>query len=323
MYCMSCGQEISEGARFCPECGTRQEGVEAASELGGDAHLQSERTSGRPTSDAAPANAGVPQHQALSFDAARWSRGDRLVGGACLLLLIALFLPWFSLSVGGVSVGGGFGVPGLSLDAVEAHGWMYLVLLVALAILGDLFARAMRESVRPPVAHRQLLVGATGLNLFLAVIAFIATPGGTGYLASVGYQWSYGAFIGLVAAIGALVGALMTRPKSETTFALAASTPTPAAPGMPSTSTPEVSSSPATTLPPSPPPASPVPSVASEAQPAAMSQEPMPAIAPSAAASQDAMIDCRGCGCANPTGNRFCNSCGATLGSSTASGGEV
>jgi hypothetical protein len=32
------------------------------------------------------------------FDAARWTVADRVAGGATIMLLVSLFLPWFSVS---------------------------------------------------------------------------------------------------------------------------------------------------------------------------------------------------------------------------------
>jgi hypothetical protein len=46
-----------------------------------------------------------------------------------------------------------------------------------------------------PIAHEQLLTVVAALNLLLVVIDFIDKPGGGGV------GWSYGAFIGLIAAI--------------------------------------------------------------------------------------------------------------------------
>jgi hypothetical protein len=52
-----------------------------------------------------------------------------------------------------------------------------------------------------PVSEEQALLIATAVNLVLVVLAFLLKPGGVGS----GVGWSFGAFIGLVAAIVALV----------------------------------------------------------------------------------------------------------------------
>jgi hypothetical protein len=143
------------------------------------------------------------QRQALSFDAARWSRGDLVTGVATLVLLLALFLPWFSVQFEGISI------PGLSVDALSAHGWMYITLLVTLAVIGYVFARAVHEDVRLPVPRWQALAGATGITLLLSFVAFVDAPTGLGR--------SYGAFIGLVSAIAAAVGAVLVRSEERGT----------------------------------------------------------------------------------------------------------
>lgn len=126
-----------------------------------------------------------------------------LAGGATLLLFISLFLPWFSAQVDGLSI------PGLSIDALTAHGWMYITLLAALAVIGYAVARAVYEEVRMPVVHWQALAGATGLILLLTFVSFIDEPTGFGR--------SYGAFIGLVAALAAVAGAVLVRSEETRT----------------------------------------------------------------------------------------------------------
>ncbi|HXN40034.1 MAG TPA: zinc ribbon domain-containing protein [Solirubrobacteraceae bacterium] len=133
----------------------------------------------------------------MSFDAARWSRGDLVTGVATLVLLIALFLPWFSVQFVG------FAIPGLSVDALSAHGWMYITLLVTLAVIGYLVARAVYDDLHLPVPRWQALAGATGVTLLLSFVAFVDAPTGLGQ--------SYGAFIGLVSAIAAVVGTVLVR----------------------------------------------------------------------------------------------------------------
>jgi hypothetical protein len=133
----------------------------------------------------------------LSFDAARWSRGDLVTGVATLVLLISLFLPWFSVQLEG------FPIPGLSVDALSAHGWMYITLLVTLAVVGYLVARVVYDDLRLPGPRWQALAGATGITLLLSFVAFVDVPTGLGQ--------SYGAFVGLVSAIAAVVGAVLVR----------------------------------------------------------------------------------------------------------------
>jgi hypothetical protein len=204
MYCMSCGQDVQVDAAFCSRCGEEQSAA-SAGQAGGAP------PSGAP-SPPGGGYSGARDTISLSFDAARWSRGELVAGVSTAVLFVALFLPWFGLSVGGVNLGG-TGIPGLSLDALDADGWMYITLLVALALMAYLVLRAMLEDLRLPVDRWQALAGATGLNLLLTAIAFAAIPGGAsiGGISAYSYTWSYGAFIGLLAALAAAGGAALHR----------------------------------------------------------------------------------------------------------------
>jgi hypothetical protein len=193
MYCTSCGNEVSAGARFCRSCGASAGDAEQASRPADS----DERAHTGPESPVAGTRSSGTQWQGLNFDAARWSLGDLVTGVATLVLLLALFLPWFSIQFEG------FPIPGLSVDALSAHGWMYITLLLALAVVGYLLARAVYDDVRLPVPRWQALAGATGTTLLLSFVAFLDTPSGLGR--------SYGAFIGLVSAIVAAVGAVLVR----------------------------------------------------------------------------------------------------------------
>jgi len=123
---------------------------------------------------------------------------DRLTGGATVVLFISLFLPWFSASasLGGFSASS-------SVDALSAHGYLYLVLIIALLMVGYLIARAGLNAMPAlPLSHERLLTIAAGINFLLVLIAFVFKPSGNS-LVSVG--WDFGAFVGLLAAIVALV----------------------------------------------------------------------------------------------------------------------
>jgi hypothetical protein len=181
MTCSQCGNEATEGTDFCRKCGTKLAGSAAP---------------------ATPANVPIrPAASAYSFDAARWTLNDRIAGGATLVVLISLFLPWFSVNLGALA--GDLGVsPGIATaSGTETHGWLWFVFIIGLLVLLYLVAWAGLPvlPVKLPLSHEQLLLGATGLNLFLVVLAFLLKPGG----APVG--WSFGAFVALIAAIAAVV----------------------------------------------------------------------------------------------------------------------
>jgi hypothetical protein len=186
MICLKCGHESADGTGSCPGCGAPW-----PADLS-----QGTRTpvSAAPAGRAAVSANPPVQAQALSFDPARWTTTDRVTGAATLVLFISLFLPWFSAtaSFGGFSASS-------SADALTAHGYLYFVLILALLLDGYLIARAMVSQLPAlPVSHERLLAAVSGLNLLLVLIAVIFKPGSSS-LVKVG--WSFGAFVGLIAAI--------------------------------------------------------------------------------------------------------------------------
>jgi hypothetical protein len=146
----------------------------------------------QPTASAPQASSAARSGSGSSFafEMKRWSQVERITAIASLVLLISLFLPWFTYS---------FGYGSVSVDGLW-HGWMYLVLLLCLAILVDLVAKAGFKVMpfKLPLPEEQLLLIATGVNAVLTVLAFLLKPGGIGFS---GIGWGFGAFVGLIAAI--------------------------------------------------------------------------------------------------------------------------
>lgn len=62
---------------------------------------------------------------AFNLDLKRLTRNDRMVGGATIVFVISLFLPWFTVSDGVFSAS----VNGLW------HGYMYIALILAIVVL--------------------------------------------------------------------------------------------------------------------------------------------------------------------------------------------
>src|SRR5215471_20541769 len=170
--CRSCGAPLAASPGSSPSAGARAEGP--------------------PASHRAPAGreASPADMTAFAFDARRWTFGDRITGGATLVLLVSLFLPWFGTN------GDFFNV---SVDGMW-HGYMVIALILAVAILAFLVLRAGFVSL--PLGFSvttagHLLAGTVGLNLLLAVISFATKPTTA--------SWQYGAYVGLAAAIVAVI----------------------------------------------------------------------------------------------------------------------
>jgi hypothetical protein len=176
--CSNCQTESAEGTAVCPGCGAALSVAPAA---------------------AAPAGATPGPSAAASqikFDATKLTQTDRIVGIASFVLLISLFLSWFSVSLGPIG--------SVSASGLSAHGYLYIVLILDILIIALLAVRALGVWDFPTsaaVTEEQALLIATGVNFVLVLIAFLLKPGGVGS----GVGWSFGAFIGLVAAVVALV----------------------------------------------------------------------------------------------------------------------
>jgi hypothetical protein len=129
-----------------------------------------------------PAQHHGPQ---FAFDLKRLSRVDQVIGGASLVLIITLFLPWF----------GAFGVTESGFDA---HGFLFIPLLTAIILIGYLVLRAGWDDppMRLPVAHAPLLLVGTGLQFLIVLIAFLLKPPGGGL-----WSWQFGAFLALISAL--------------------------------------------------------------------------------------------------------------------------
>jgi hypothetical protein len=135
----------------------------------------------------------------------RLSRDDQIVGVATLLLLISLFLPWYTVSsppqtIDGVTVGGGGSFSG---NAFDGHGWVWIVFILGLAVLAYLVVQAGFETapVKLPLSQVQTLLGLTGLNFLLVLIAFLVKPGTGDTFIHLSIGWGFGAFLGLICAI--------------------------------------------------------------------------------------------------------------------------
>jgi hypothetical protein len=185
--CPSCQTVSAEGVAFCPTCGTALGAPEAA------AFAASPPPAGAHAASSVPGpgtHAAKPQ---VKFDLASIGQTDRLVGGGTLILFIALFLPWFSVSLGA------FG--SASFSGLTSHGYLYITLILALAVIALIVAETLGVFKLPetsPLTRDQILLIATGINFVLVLIAFLLKPGGDTHS---GVGWDWGAFVGLIAAV--------------------------------------------------------------------------------------------------------------------------
>ena len=204
MICTQCGCNISGRTAACPACGARlaaqsmpAQSMPAQGVAGQSMPAQGMPSQGRPAQSAAgrfqPAQPAHLPEQAASpafrLELSRLTNSDRVTGIASLVLLVSLFLPWYGVNLLGISA---------EADGLTVHGYLYIVLLLCVAIIAYLVMWAGFEElpVRLPLSHQQRLLVASGLNTVLVLLAFLTKPDGTG--------WRFGAFAGLLAALIAM-----------------------------------------------------------------------------------------------------------------------
>jgi hypothetical protein len=173
--CPNCQTVTTAGTASCPGCGNALAGAPMS------------QTAATP-----PSSAGAAKPQ-IKFDLASVGRVDRLVGGGTLVLFIALFLPWYSVSLGPLG--------SVSFSGLTSHGYLYITLIVAIAIIGVIVAEVLglwKFPATSPLTRDQFLLIGTAINFVLVLIAFLLKPGGDTHS---GVGWSFGAFVGLAAAV--------------------------------------------------------------------------------------------------------------------------
>jgi hypothetical protein len=129
-----------------------------------------------------------PPAAAFRLDLRRLGRVEQTVGGASLIVLISLFLPWYGLTVLDES---------FSVSGTSAHWYLVIALLLALLLIGYLVVRSGWDElpVNLPIAHAPLLLLGTGLQFLLVLIGFLDKP--------TGLSWEIGAYLALIAAAAA------------------------------------------------------------------------------------------------------------------------
>jgi hypothetical protein len=173
--CQQCQSQAGDEANHCPNCG---------------AALHTAAASGQGAPAAGPAPGGAAGTSGLppfKFDIARWTLADRIAGVATLVLFICLFLPWFTYS---------YGFGSTSVNGLW-HGWMWLSLILSIAIIAYLVLVAGWDKlpISQDVPHLTVMMIATIVNAVLVLLSFIDKPGGSGI------GWGFGAIVGLIAAL--------------------------------------------------------------------------------------------------------------------------
>ena len=127
----------------------------------------------------------APRYGQFAFDLKRLRTPELVIGGASLIVLLSLFLPWF-----------GARALGLTASGLAGHGYLALALLTAVAVVTYLVIKAGWDTlpVQLPIAHTPALLLGTGVQLLIVLLGFWLKP--TGYP-----SWGFGAYLGLLAAV--------------------------------------------------------------------------------------------------------------------------
>ncbi len=130
---------------------------------------------------------------------------SRVTGGAAAALVFSLFLPWYQVSFfsGGKAISD-------SRSALQVFTWVEgAILLVALAVLSLVWARAQRQAFHLPGGDGFVVSVAGGWALALIVWRLFDKPSVHEKAATVGIQW--GIFFALLSAAGLVAAGARVR----------------------------------------------------------------------------------------------------------------
>jgi outer membrane biosynthesis protein TonB len=228
-------------------------------------------------------------------DVNRLSRGEKIAGAAALLLLIDMFLNWYSLNISGAlsDAASRAGID-TSVDAWQAFSTTdLLIFLTVLAALTMVGLRVMGRSANLPVSVPLVVAALGAITTLLVLWRIVNQPGENDFI-----NVEYGAYLGLILLAVLTYGAIEAGGGVDTMRAEAeslgdrATTPAPAGPSEPAASPsfaepagpppPAAPATPATAVTdPAPPPQPPTPTPPSPApDPAPPPPAPDPAPTP-------------------------------------------
>lgn len=154
-----------------------------------------------------PPATSAPAGTSMSFDRTKVSTLDLALGGAAVLFLIALLLPWVSVSIEGAGSAFSESTNGFS-SSLLTFAWILLVLAAVIVLLP-----AMGVNFKLPFPRGIAVLVATGLALLFVLIEFIDVLGAEDELGGLGagvdVSTGIGAWLGALVAIGAVVVAVM------------------------------------------------------------------------------------------------------------------
>jgi len=153
----------------------------------------------------------TPASSRSDFDTNRLSVGEMIAGISGVVLLISMFLKWYSVSVsggGGILGNTSFGVG--SANAWESFGIIDLILfLCAIAAIANAILRAMARDVDLPWPTATIVAAAGALAFLLILFRLLVDPVDVGDVpgtVDVDVGRGLGLFLGLISAAGIAYG---------------------------------------------------------------------------------------------------------------------
>ena len=142
----------------------------------------------------------------MRFDWKELSTRDRVIVGGAAVVLIALFLPWYGVSVAGFSAS----VNGWSAGFTAWAGGLLLVVAGVLLVLRRSGGTLPSLQVGPSV----LVAGIAALGLLLVIIRWVSLP--SYHFSDLHYDAGarYGLYIALIAGIAEVAAAVMAMRES-------------------------------------------------------------------------------------------------------------
>ena len=161
------------------------------------------------------------------MDTSKLTTGDQIAAASGVVLLIALFLPWYGIdvSVGPVSVSD-------SASAWQALDFIDILLfLISVVAIGVPVAKAM-GALPAEVPGPLLVLAVGGLGVLLVLFRLVDLP--TPDLGDqVDFSRKFGIFLGLIAAAGITYGGWRANEESPASSTSTAAPPPPAPPPSP------------------------------------------------------------------------------------------
>lgn len=149
--------------------------------------------------------------------------GEKIAGGAAILLFVFMFFDWFGVEVSGVPGFSGT-VPSSGGSAWDALDFIPIVLVLAIVVALVMVGLRLAESATEPAVPISAVVTVLGvISVLLILYRIVDPPGGSSFGGvSVDTNLQVGIFLGLLSAAGIAYGGYSTMREEGITFGDAA-----------------------------------------------------------------------------------------------------